>query len=118
MNKADLVDRVAESAGLSKAGAARAIEAVLEAIRDGVAARDRVTLAGFGTFQKHLRPARAGVNPITKAPMTIEAAMTCTFRAAPALRQQLSTPQSPRSGSAAAHEQRARTTPTLASAGV
>ncbi|MCA9277721.1 MAG: HU family DNA-binding protein [Phycisphaerales bacterium] len=73
----------------TKTAAAKAVEAVFEAIRDGVRDDAKVTIAGFGTFIRRDRSERIGVNPVTKEPMTIEASRTCAFRAAPALRDSL-----------------------------
>lgn len=89
MNKTDLIDRVAMSMDTTKTAAAKAVEAVFEAIRDGVHNDAKVTIAGFGTFVRRDRSERIGINPVTKEPMTIEASRTCAFRAAPALREAL-----------------------------
>lgn len=89
MNKTDLIDRVAQETEATKAQAARYVEAVIEAISTGVSQDEKVTIAGFGTFVKRKRPPRLGVNPITKEKMQIEASNTCSFRAAPALKERL-----------------------------
>ncbi len=86
MNKADLIDAVAESAGLSKAGAERAIDGTLAAITGALKQGQSVTLVGFGTFKVGKRAARAGRNPRTGAEIRIEAARVPKFSAGKALK--------------------------------
>lgn len=80
MNKGELIDAVATELKTSKADAARAVDAVLECITTGLKTDEKVTLVGFGTFQKRTRAARTGMNPVTKAPMQIKASKTCGFK--------------------------------------
>lgn len=87
MNKGELIDLVATTMESSKVEATRAVDAVIAAITRGVAERDKVAITGFGTFQKKHRPARQGVNPATKQPMTIAASTTCNFKPASALKE-------------------------------
>ena len=54
MNKSELVDSIAEGAGLSKADAERALNALIDAVQAAVANDDKVTLPGFGSFSGHL----------------------------------------------------------------
>jgi len=89
MNKSDLIDVVAAELKSSKADAGRAVEAVIDAIRRGLQKDEKVTISGFGTFVKRDRPPRTGVNPVTKEKMTIGPSKTCSFRAAPALKEDL-----------------------------
>ena len=89
MNKTDLIDVVASQLESSKTDAGRAVEAVIEAIAKGLKEREKVTISGFGTFTKKRRPARTGVNPITKQPMQIAESTTCGFKPAPALKEAL-----------------------------
>ena len=63
MNKAELIDAVAESADLSKASAARALDAALDTITAALQAGDQVTLVGFGTFSVRPLAARTGRIP-------------------------------------------------------
>ena len=63
MNKAEFVAAVAEKADLSKADAARAVDAVIETITKALKKGDTVTLVGFGTFSVRKRAARQGRNP-------------------------------------------------------
>lgn len=89
MNKAGLVDQVADEMKITKHEAQRAVEAVIAAIKDGVRDESKVAIAGFGTFQKKSRAARTGINPTTRQPIRIEATTTCTFKPAPALKDSL-----------------------------
>lgn len=89
MNKTDLIESVAAQMETSKADAGRAVEAVIEAIADGLRHDHKVTIAGFGTFQRRERAARTGVNPSTGQKMVIAASTTCGFRAANALKESL-----------------------------
>ena len=63
MNKGELIDAVAASAGLSRADATKAVDAVLNGITDTLANGGSVSLVGFGTFSVKARAARAGRNP-------------------------------------------------------
>ena len=86
MNKTDLIETVASQMESSKADAAKAVEAVLAAIQNGLTRDDKVAITGFGTFQKKTRAARSGINPATKQPIQIPASTTCSFKPAPALK--------------------------------
>ena len=89
MNKTELVDRIAESADISKASAARALEATLDSITESLKASDPVVLVGFGTFSAKDRAARTGRNPQTGAPIHIAAARVPSFKAGKALKDAL-----------------------------
>lgn len=86
MNKQELIDAVAESADLSKAGAARAIDAMTDAVTSALKKGDTVSLVGFGSFTVKDRPARTGRNPQTGAPINIAAAKVPSFKAGKALK--------------------------------
>ena len=60
MNKSELVDNIADGAGLSKADAERALNAFIESVQAAVASDDKVTLPGFGSFSRSSRAARTG----------------------------------------------------------
>lgn len=81
MNKKELVGKIAESAGLKKTDAERALKAfedsVVQALKDG----DNVTLVGFGTFSVLKRAERKGINPQTGAEITIAAKNVPKFSA-------------------------------------
>jgi DNA-binding protein HU-beta len=81
MNKAELIDGVAEGAGLSKKDATAAVDAVFDSIYRAVAKGEKVSLTGFGIFEKSDRPARTGRNPQTGASVQIAATSVPKFRA-------------------------------------
>lgn len=81
MNKTELTNKIAESAGLSKVDAKKALEAALEIITDAVKAGDKVSLIGFGTFYTTVRPARQGKNPRTGESITIPEKTIVKFKA-------------------------------------
>ena len=86
MNKGDLTKAVAEGAGLSNADAGRAVDAVFDAISGAVKSRDRVAIAGFGTFEAKTRKARDGRNPSTGEPIKIPESTSAAFKPASALK--------------------------------
>jgi DNA-binding protein HU-beta len=86
MNKAELIDAVADATELSKADAGRAVDAVVDTITDALKAGDSVTLVGFGTFLVRARSARTGRNPQTGATIEIKAANAPAFKAGKALK--------------------------------
>ena len=81
MNKGELVDLVAEKAGISKKQADSVISATVEAIMETVANGDKVTLVGFGSFEPRHRKAREGRNPKTTEKMQIPATTVPAFSA-------------------------------------
>lgn len=81
MNKTELIDAVAAKAGLSKADAKKAIDAVLGSIAEAVKGGDKVTLVGFGTFSVTERGARTGRNPQTGATIEIPTKKSVKFKA-------------------------------------
>ena len=87
MNKSDLVSAIADNAGLSKADAARALEATTSAISGALASGDSVGITGFGTFLVRARAARAGRNPQTGAAIQISASNVPAFRAGKLLKE-------------------------------
>ena len=86
MTKQDLVEAVAKATGLSKRGAAGAVEATIEGIAKGIRKDKRLAISGFGTFTVRRRKARAGRNPRTGEEIEIAASRTVGFKAAPALK--------------------------------
>ncbi len=86
MNKSDLVDAIAKSADLSKASAARALDATVESIKKALKKGDTVSLVGFGTFKVGKRAARNGRNPRTGATIKIKAAKVPKFSAGKGLK--------------------------------
>lgn len=81
MNKTELVEKIAAVAGLTKADSKKALDATLDAIKEALAANDKVALVGFGTFSVNERPAREGINPATKEKITIAAKKVAKFKA-------------------------------------
>ncbi len=79
MNRAELIDAMADKADLSKAAAERCLNAMLEGISGAVAKGERVTLVGFGTFYPARRAARTGRNPRTGKEIRIAAATVPKF---------------------------------------
>ncbi|VAX13210.1 DNA-binding protein HU-beta [hydrothermal vent metagenome] len=86
VNKAELIDAVAENADISKAAAARAVDTVLESITATLKKGEQVALIGFGTFSVKDRAARTGRNPRTGEPLEIPAAKVPSFKAGKALK--------------------------------
>ena len=86
MTKAELVELVAEKAGLTKADATRALEAVFETVTEALAKGEKVPVAGFGTFAVSKREAREGRNPQTGEKVKIAARNAVTFKAGTALK--------------------------------
>ncbi len=86
MNKSELIEAVAQSADLSKASAARAVDAVVDAITRALKENDTVSLVGFGTFSVRERASRSGRNPRTGATIHIPASKVPGFKAGKALK--------------------------------
>ena len=80
MNKTELTALIAEKTGLSRKQAAEALDAAVEAIQDTVAAGEKISLIGFGTFEKKDRPERMGRNPRTGEAVTIPASAVPAFK--------------------------------------
>lgn len=81
MNKSELIDKIAAGSGLSKADSKKALDATVAAIKDALVANDKIALIGFGTFSVAERPAREGINPLTKAKIQIPAKKLAKFKA-------------------------------------
>ncbi|MGB9428648.1 MAG: HU family DNA-binding protein [Gammaproteobacteria bacterium] len=86
MNKAELINAVAESTKLSHADSDRAVQAVLHAITSSLTRGDQVVLVGFGTFAVKQRAARTGRNPQTGQTIQIAASKVPGFKAGKALK--------------------------------
>ena len=80
MNKAELIDKIAARAGLSKAAAARALDAATSTVRASLKKSEQVRLIGFGTFTVGKRAARLGRNPRTGATIKIKATRVVKFK--------------------------------------
>lgn len=81
MNKTELVNAIAEKAGLTKVDAKNALDATLTAIADALKNDDKVALVGFGTFSVTEKAARTGINPRTKEKIEIPARKVVKFKA-------------------------------------
>ncbi len=81
MNKTELIDSIAKNAGLSKKDAEAALQATIESIESALAAGEKVTLVGFGTFEVKERAAREGRNPATGETIKIKASKAPAFKA-------------------------------------
>ena len=86
MNKTELISAVAAKADLSKADAAKAVDAFFEVVGKSLKKKDKVSLVGFGTFLVRERAARVGRNPKTGAPLKIKASKTPAFKSGKALK--------------------------------
>ncbi len=80
MNKVDLINKVAEQAGLKKKDAEAAVNTVFSAIEEALAAGDKVQVIGFGTFETRQRAARSGRNPQTGESISIPASTIPAFK--------------------------------------
>jgi len=81
MTKAELVEKMAEDAGIAKGAAADALNSFITNITKALKKKDgKVTLVGFGTFQKTRRKARKGRNPQTGEPIKIKACNVVKFK--------------------------------------
>ena len=90
MTKADLITVVAQKTNLSKKDSDKAVAAVLDAITETLAAGEKVSLVGFGTFEVKERAAREGINPRTKEKIVIPASKLPSFKAGKALKDAVS----------------------------
>ena len=86
MKKVELVEAIAEKAGLTKADATKALDATLATITEALANGDKIPLVGFGTFAVSKRSAREGRNPRTGETVKIAARNAVTFKAGSALK--------------------------------
>lgn len=81
MNKADLVNSIAEKTGLSKTKSNDVIDAFVSAVTESLSKGEKVTLVGFGTFTTSKRSARKGRNPKTGAVINIPGKTVARFKA-------------------------------------
>ena len=81
MNKSELIAKIADVAGLSKADAKKALDATVDVLKEALVAGEKSQLVGFGTFAVAERPAREGINPATKEKIQIPARKVAKFKA-------------------------------------
>ncbi len=91
MNKAQLIEKIAEGADISKAASGRALDAFVDSVSDALKDGDQVALVGFGTFAVKERNARTGRNPQTGETIQIAAAKVPGFKAGKALKEAVNT---------------------------
>jgi DNA-binding protein HU-beta len=89
MNKADLIDAMAEDAGISKAAAKKALDSFTNNVAGALAKGDRISLVGFGSFSVSKRSAREGRNPQTGKTIKIAAKNVVKFKAGAGLSDQV-----------------------------
>ena len=90
MNKTQLVQAVAKESRLSRADAARAVDAWVDTVQTTLKKGDEVMITGFGKFSVTKRPARRGRNPATGEQIRIRASKSPRFSAGASLRQAVS----------------------------
>lgn len=82
MNKSELIDAMAQDAGITKVAAKAALESFMSNVQSALTKKDgKVSLVGFGTFSVSERAARQGINPATKKPIKIAAKKVAKFKA-------------------------------------
>ncbi|MBN1879451.1 HU family DNA-binding protein [bacterium] len=86
MTKKELVQNIAEEAGITKSVAEKALNAVIDGITDALSNREKVTFVGFGTFFVTERPARKGRNPKSGKEIDIPASVVPKFKAGKSLK--------------------------------
>jgi len=86
MTKQDLVNAVADRAGLTKVDSGKALDALVSVVSEALSRGEKVTWTGFGTFEVRSRAARMGRNPQTGAPLHIPAGKTPAFKAGKGLK--------------------------------
>ncbi len=89
MTKADLIEKIASSASLTKADAGKALDATLDAIKLSLKKNQKVTLVGFGTFSVSKRKARKGRNPRSGQEIKIPATKVPKFTAGKTLKDSI-----------------------------
>ncbi len=89
MNKATLIGKIANDAGITKQAAATAVESLIEGITSSLKKGQRLSLVGFGTFSVSKRKARTGRNPQTGETITIKAKRIARFKAGKQLEKAL-----------------------------
>ncbi|MFC1622171.1 HU family DNA-binding protein [Patescibacteria group bacterium] len=86
MTKTDLVNAIADRAGMTKVDAAKAVDTLAEVLKGTLARGEKITWTGVGTFEVRPRAARMGRNPQTGAPLHIPATKTPAFKAGKGLK--------------------------------
>ncbi len=89
MNKAELINAVADKACLTRKDTEKVVNAFVEVVCDTLKTGDKVQLVGFGSFEVKQRAARKGHNPITKKEIDIPASKAPVFKAGKALKDSI-----------------------------
>lgn len=89
MTKAELTEKVAQTAEISKKDAASAVNAVFDAITDVLVANEKLVILGFGTFETRKRAARMGRNPSTGEKLKIPATIVPAFKPSKVLKEKV-----------------------------
>ena len=89
MTKADLIEKVAQNAAITKKDAAAAVNAVFDVIIDTLVKGEKLTILGFGTFETRERAARMGRNPATGEKLKIPAAIVPAFKPSKVLKEKV-----------------------------
>lgn len=90
MTKQDLINAVADKAGLTKVDSGKALDALVEVVSEALSNGQKVTWTGFGTFEVRQRAARMGRNPQTGQPIHIPAGQRPAFKAGKGLKEAVS----------------------------
>lgn len=89
MNKAELINAIANETGLSKKDTEATINSFVNVVSNALVNKDKVQLIGFGTFETRERAARTGKNPQTGEPLNIPACIAPAFKAGKALKEKV-----------------------------
>lgn len=89
MNKAEFINAISEESNFSKKDVANMFETMTKVITDTLKANDKITLAGFGTFETRHRAAREGRNPHTGETINIAAKRVPAFKASGKLKESI-----------------------------
>ena len=89
MKKSELIEAIAEKAGLTKVEAGKALDATFAVIANELEKGEKVPVAGFGTFKLSSRAAREGRNPKTGETIKIAASTSVSFKAGTALKEKV-----------------------------
>nr|MDD6336393.1 HU family DNA-binding protein [bacterium] len=89
MNKMDLAVEIAQTTGMTKKASEQVVLAVFDAISNTLASGEKVSIAGFGTFEVRERPARVGRNPRTGESVPVPASRAVAFKAGKNLKERL-----------------------------
>ncbi len=90
MTKTELVERLAEQAGVTKTSATRLLDAFVVAVTDALKQGDKITLTGLGSFKTSQRKERTARNPHTGEEITVPARTAPVFRASRAMKESIS----------------------------